>query len=208
MLLGIRPRWSPSPVKRAIHGLYVKTRRIKVVATPLHHLVVIGVVRVADRLKETIVARNTSNIVGRACPATRKQMWIPRPRGSRNDGFQDDFVFPAVAEIVVVNESVFGATQNVGQSSRLLVSILDREEPSSCASLSCLRNAEAVHVAIGPAHHDLQDKMNPLQRGVALHLKPPPDWWTRMKKRHLQLVDGFTSPCLFACCPHQFLPDA
>src|SRR5512134_1875521 len=46
-----------------------------------------------------------------------------------------------------------------------------------------------MHMAVGPAHRDLDDGVQPAEAGVARHLQPPPDRRLDPFKRYLQLVN-------------------
>jgi hypothetical protein len=78
--------------------------RIKLVAEPLEHLLIIFVLRIFDSLQEFVVAPDAATVFRRTGVLSIQADRILHFRVSGKDLLDDDFMRPAVAKIVFVNK--------------------------------------------------------------------------------------------------------
>src|SRR2546427_6574994 len=110
-MLGIRPPRPPTAVERAVDFLDVEGSGVEVPAGPLQHFVVLRMLGVLHHLQEMVVARQTADVLRRTGAAPGQNHRVAFRCGARNDLFEQEFVLPAIAEIVVVDTPVPGTTK-------------------------------------------------------------------------------------------------
>ncbi len=95
---------------------------------------------------------------------------------------------PAIAEVILVTESLEAAQLQVAESH---VSGIDADHAATIAvnSVFSAPNLKAVQMLIVPTEGDLQCLMELSDRANAAHQKPPPYQRTDAAQDHAQLVD-------------------
>jgi hypothetical protein len=84
----------------------IKDVRIELASHPFQHLVMLGVLWIADRFQKTRVAPDAPAILGRTGPFAREADGVTLPLVPRQDLFHEQLVLPAIPEIVFIEELV------------------------------------------------------------------------------------------------------
>jgi hypothetical protein len=146
-------------VERPVDVVGIEGRRVELPADPLEHVVMLRVPGIVDHVQAMVVAREAADVLRRTRTATSQDHRIPSGWNARDDLLKEDPMLPSIAEVVVVDAPVAGPMKQVSYSSRLLGNALDGKPPRTRSRLGAPEDPEAVHVAVGPAHHDLQSVM-------------------------------------------------
>src|SRR5262245_53158869 len=102
----------PSPfrgcevLELAVDLVQIKGLWIKFAPYPVHHLLMLGVLGVADGFQQTRIAPDAPTILGRAGAFPRETERVALPRLQRQDFFHEQLVLPAIPEIVFVHQLV------------------------------------------------------------------------------------------------------
>src|SRR5260370_31814252 len=99
-----------TPVRQALlHPLgrcdWVERFGVEATADPPLHVLVFWMVRVADGFEEVGVAPDSAHVIGRTGAFPFQAEGIPLRRLGRQATLEQDLVFPAVPEVVLVPES-------------------------------------------------------------------------------------------------------
>jgi len=139
---------------------------------PSHRSMASGVVRVGQAVDEFLVALRPAASSGGHAPPPATQAGYPAVGLGCDQILQDDLVFPAVAEVVLVAERVTFATGQVPQGGSALVA--QREVPVGDAIADGVVD-EHVQVRVGPSHGGLDHMVEAVQADRRGHEQAPPD---------------------------------
>lgn len=118
LLLGALFGWGrPPAVKGAVRRANVEGFGVKSIASPLGHLFVIRVRRIAERLQKIRVPPDTANILRWSGPPAGGYNRISHFGLVRKHLLKQHLVFPAVTEIILVDHSILRMTQYVVEPS-------------------------------------------------------------------------------------------
>src|SRR5206468_12780499 len=137
------------------HG---KAFRIELAADPAKHGSMLVVTWIGDGADELGIARDAADILWRGRALARYDAGVSSARLRVVDGFKNNVMLPTIAEIVLVDETVFGQLQQVDEAGTALAdhrhAVLVIRRPVARASMK-----ELVQVAVGPTHRCLQRSM-------------------------------------------------
>ena len=184
------------PPEAVVDCCKVKVSRIPGAADPFFHGFVLLVLGIAERLEEVALeARDAAGIFRRTRVRARQTDWMLELWIGWKDFFEEEVVNPTVAEIVFVKDFSFGRGQKVGDSEPAFIVHLASERfvvrlRNSVGGLFETRaNMILMKMAIGPAHHDLQDRMEPIEFKIRTDQYSTPNRRRGMLERDLELVD-------------------
>ena len=153
---------------------YIKRFRIERASKPFLHRIVLFMLGVAENLQQILVAPRPAAIVRRAGALSVQAHGDGcRVRLRREDFFHDDGVLPGVSEIIFIMQNVLFMGRDIPKGEFGFVQ--DLRLTVECWSVDMrVRKEPAAHlklmqVAVGPAHRQLNDRMEPAQAGVAGH---------------------------------------
>src|SRR3990170_7921478 len=182
-------RGEPSDPRELMFGLIeIEHLGIEPAVHPVEHPATLGMTRVEDDRQEVEVAGRATAVLGRARALAADEPRIANAGLWLEDPLEDDFVTPAVPEVVVV----------LKRRPRRSADPRDAE-PSRVDNLSAevrvrkpvddTTDRELIEVLPAPAHRRLDHCVQPLQADTRRHLDPPPDRRTELEQLDPQLVD-------------------
>lgn len=135
-----------------------------------------------ENVKQPLIPRHPSHVLRRAGPFAGQAPHLGE--GLSLNGFEDDPVLPAVAEVVLVRQAVSERAEHLVQTHvnlrRAVIAFLNielRGEGRDVALQLARAHPEGVEVAIGPTHRGLEHVMESIKGEVAGHHHLPPDGW-------------------------------
>src|SRR5712691_43704 len=181
-------RGSPDLLQRSIHLLHVKRFRIEGVFTPLQILVMLRVIRVANRFQKGPIAPDTASIFWRTMPLPREAVWVSRLGLRLQDLLQKHLMVPSVAEVIFVEAFVVHVTHDLLEPASFFVDHVETVLWIGLTVVHAVRN-ELVEMRVRPTHRDLEDLVEFVEGRVILDLDASPHRGLAVFKRDLELVD-------------------
>ena len=152
--------------KSAIDRLRVERLAVPTAAEPASRVIMLGTLRFAPSLHETLVARDAATVFGRTGVLTADANRMPRIAVVvLGDGFDRYGVVPTVAEVVLVHERVPHLRRDSEEPRRGL--ILGPGNFHVWIRVLDIADAEHVQVHVLPTHLGLDDMMQRTQVGLA-----------------------------------------
>ena len=170
----------------AVDGVGVERVRIKAAATPTQHVLMIRMLRIADRLQELAITPDPSHILRRTDPFPCQYPRVSHLHGGRGNTFEHKVMFPPITEIVLVDHPVLGLSQHVLESNLLLILAVDPELPIGLP-VKRLATPELMQMTVGPTHNDLEESVKLVEGHISRDLEPSPNWRPGPAKRHFEL---------------------
>src|SRR4051794_35260480 len=166
-----------------VHDFGLEVVGVEVFTQPLTSLGVLWMSRIGEDFEQLKVAPGAATILGRT----------PAPSGgtdgtgqSLNGGralFDQERMFPVVAEIVSVGETDDARLDQAIQGDAFLVGgIVDGARIAVLPAF----DIECVEMVVFPAHGGLDRAMQVTERRLTGNQEPAPDRWFRVAQRHLQ----------------------
>ena len=147
------------------------------------------VIRLLDRFQKVGIAPNTPYILRRtvafALDAARiADLWL-----RRQELLYDDLVLPTIAKVIFVDELLPHVAGDLVESNAALAYYLKPEVWVGFSVVDPVSD-ELVQVRIRPAHGDLDDLVELVERCVSLNVDSPPDGGFAVLEGYFELVDG------------------
>ena len=158
----------------------------------------LSVLRILDGGQELQVAPNATNIIGWRGTFSGNAQGIKPVRVWLGNGLDLDTMAPAVSEVVFVNELANGLAENAPERVFLLVQYIQILHLLVSETEGFLANLKAVHMRVGPAHHELQQVVQLRQLDRAWDEDPPPYRWLDILEFDVEFIElrgGALSSC-------------
>src|SRR6266566_3541403 len=100
-------------------------------------------------------------------------------------------MFPRVAEIVLVEEGGALLRRDVSQANQSIIFvkvIILWTRFTIVGAFVCARHDKLIEMGMRPAHRDLQNMVQLMQRETPRHDNSPPDGWLNLGQADIQLV--------------------
>src|SRR5437660_10450847 len=108
-------------------------------------------------------------------------------------------MFPRVTEIVLVEESCAFLRRDLSQADQSIIFvevIIFWTRFAVVRAFVCTRHHKLMEMRMRPAHRDLQNMVQLMQRQLPWHDNPPPDGWLNFCQADIQLFLSFYGPAL------------
>jgi hypothetical protein len=175
------------PGKRLVHLLQIETFRPKAIPRPLPIMIEVLMPRIKNDLKKLVVSPDATHILRRATSITAEAEH--RNRFSDQNSFENDFVFPTITEIVLVNQSLAWRFQNTMKGRFPFVHDLDVVVliPLGIApDLPLL--FKLMQMTVRPQERRLKGIVEAAERHCVRDLEASPDRWLNPDEGGLQFV--------------------
>src|SRR5688572_13004284 len=175
--------------KAGINCFHIKAFGIKICADPICDFLVFGVGWIGQDLKFLGISPGTTAIFGRTSAgsfeAHRNEI-----RLQRQHLFQEEFVLPAVAKVVLVFEFGLWRQAEIADSiAPLIQSALAKFDFRLRSGKTLLPESKFVQVTIVPSHGGLDQLVELVERNLVRYKDTTPDLGPNVLQRKLELID-------------------
>src|SRR5215218_3117593 len=140
-----------------------------------------------------LIAPSAPTILRRTVALSANAGRIERHLACRRAFFDDDYMFPVVAEVVGVDEAGDAGFQQAVQGQPIFVGDV---VGSVAIAVLPATDIEGMEMVIMPTHRGLDRLMQVSQRHLAKHEEAAPDRRSRAAQRHLQADDALAATSL------------